>query len=177
MGNSYSEPIDKIKIQFDKMLNDNTMDNNKIDDALIEILSAAVELLKMKKNKYSLDTSLSDDDRDYNPNDESDDESDDESVDESDDESDSMPPLISDSEDGGSDSEDDGSDYELENSTSQSSMLDENNQEYDETKVADYTVFKKGNLYKCTCKDYMYRVKNPVIKEEGCKHIKNLESE
>ena len=149
MGIAYSEPIDTIKIQFDKMLKDNTIDNDKIDDALISILSNVIKLLKMKKYKMKSDTDASDtdaSDTDASDTDASDNESDD-----------SMPPLISDSEEDISDCG-----YDKSSNTDL------------QTNVADYTVFKKGNMYKCTCKDFKYRVKNPVIKKEGCKHIKSI---
>jgi hypothetical protein len=165
MGIAYSEPIDTIKIQFDKMLKDNTIDNDKIDDALISILSNVIKLLKMKKYKMKSDTDASDasdtdasdaSDTDASDTDASDTDASD--TDASDNESDdSMPPLISDSEEDISDCG-----YDKSSNTDL------------QTNVADYTVFKKGNMYKCTCKDFKYRVKNPVIKKEGCKHIKSI---
>ena len=40
--------------------------------------------------------------------------------------------------------------------------------------VGSYVVKEENNMYTCTCPDFQYRIGQPVEKDQGCKHIKNL---
>ena len=180
MGNKQSNKIIE-KSQTNISTKNKQMNNSQIDQALIELLYSAIKLIKMRTECNSNYNSSSDSDY-KNSESEGDSESE---TDES------MPDLISDSENN-LDSQSETGDSDLisdsENNLDSQSETGDSDSDYndlpksninnedcnEQTKVSDYTVYKKGDVYKCTCKHFIYRIGNPVIQSKGCKHILNL---
>ena len=41
-----------------------------------------------------------------------------------------------------------------------------------QTRCGNYIITQCNSMYTCTCKDFQYRIGEPVEKKNGCKHIR-----